>query len=110
LDRTAFKYLEAGKKLLDSGKLRQARGSFQLVINLLSEAEPTSIQLDHARHFIQRLDDIEQGKAGIDEGDKLILEVRDVIERLNKSVKAGQPIPRPSDAPNSSPTEQGGSQ
>ena len=108
LDRTALKYLERGKRLLESGKLKEAKSSFELARNTLIDVDPGSVQIEHANTFIERIAKIEDGKASIDDGDKLIGDVRTVLEKLNRAARGGKVIAAPSNAPRTPAAEGGG--
>lgn|GEM_PF-534725 len=108
LDRMALKYLERGKRLLESGNIKEARNSFELAKNTLIKVDPGSVQIEHANTFIERIKKIESGKASLDDGDKLIGDVRTVLEKLNKAARSGQVISLPSDAPRSPAGDGGG--
>ena len=71
LERVVKAYLQTGRKQLDAGKLREARGSFQSVLNLL-DSEPSSDHYKQASEFVDQIAKIESGDLQIGEVPKLV--------------------------------------
>jgi hypothetical protein len=80
LDRVVMDYLKLGRRQLDAGKLREARGSFQSVMNLL-DADPSNDRYKQAQEFIDQIAKVQSGDLTIGDVPKLV-PARSEPERL----------------------------
>jgi pSer/pThr/pTyr-binding forkhead associated (FHA) protein len=76
LDKIILDYMRSGRRQLDAGKLREARSSFQSVINLL-DAEPSHDRYKQAQEFIEQIAKIQSGDLTIGDVPRLAPEKMD---------------------------------